>query len=109
MVVATCFKFKEKHTGKVVELFISSTLDGFRSSNKLFTGTETVISATQQNFDYEYKGTKYSFQVKANMTAEQFVEEFNKDTNQGNLKAKLVREGSDYKVKFFDKDMDAKS
>ncbi len=97
-----------KDTGKESELFISSDLDGFSSSggSALFTGKETVISTSQQSFAYEYNGKKYSFDVKAGMTAEQFVEEFNKDTKQDAVQAKLVREGSDYKIKFFDKSSD---
>ncbi len=93
-----------KDTGKDAELIISSDLDSFKSSEKLFTGSDIVInnSVNPSTMKYSYKGKEYSFEVKANMTAKDFVDEFNKDTNQA-VKAKLTRVGSDYKIEFTEK------
>lgn len=93
------FQIQGTDTGEKADLSISSTLESFNSTSRVYTGTNAVMSATDSTFSYFYDGKERSFSIPAGMTLDEFVTKFNEDNKQP-LKASLKLNGSDYELQF---------
>lgn len=93
------FQIQGTDTGAQSDLSISSTLSSLDSTNKVYTGTNAVMSAADTTFTYFFDGKERSFNITAGMTLDEFVTKFNEDNKQP-LKAALKLNGSDYSLEF---------
>lgn len=96
------FQIQGTSTGAQSDLSISSTLPSLDSTTKVYTGTNTAMSAADSTFAYFYKGKERTFNVPAGMTLTEFVTKFNEDNRQP-IKASLKLNGSNYTLQFTDR------
>jgi len=97
------FQVQGKNTGVDSELSISSTLDGF-DNNHLFTAENVSInSGITTGFSVFHEGKSLKMDIEGGMTAGEFVEKFNTNSDNPGLTAYLARDGADYTIKFKDK------